>query len=258
MHIGFVGLLCLHALVAHGTGANNFRLEVESAVKKELEAWRQGAQYEGPDLGAAQSGRAMSAETRKLGLRIGEDSEMLHRVGDGDADKTIKGSLTVKGQLTAERVVVREALSAPGIPASSITAGSAKESAGLNYMLSGLHCHWQGSKFQGCPSSQFSWNGVANMVPGSAKLTKVAATSDKAAADQLSVEFGVPYAARPICSVQFQDEVLYAKVHATTSKVQITIEAGCGCPKLWAETNSWLTILCHGSAESQVANEVSK
>eukprot|EP00658_Telonema_sp_P-2_P019965 TRINITY_DN17856_c0_g1_i2.p1 TRINITY_DN17856_c0_g1~~TRINITY_DN17856_c0_g1_i2.p1 ORF type:complete len:146 (+),score=37.34 TRINITY_DN17856_c0_g1_i2:29-466(+) len=100
-----------------------------------------------------------------------------------------------------------------------------------------------------CIRDRLSWNGAANMAPASAKLVQVAATQDREAHDQLVVEFVKPYVARPVCTVQFQDQLLFAHVYASERSVKVSLEASCGCPQKWQETVVWLTIMCQGSAE---------
>jgi len=251
---GHTVLLCLLGLAWVARANSPLEVEVEAAVRKELTSWRKEGD-DSPDLGDGSPEAIPGASTtaQQLARALGEDArvENLHRIGQqsGADGKVVEGSLTVNGKLTAQRVVVKDAFSAPAILASSITTAVGDDDApNLKYLFSALHCHWEGSKLTGCPSSQVAWNGAANMVPGTAALTILPETTESDGGDQLEIDFATPYATRPLCTVQFQDQVMYAKVHTTERQVQISLEAACGCPKRWSESQIWITVICHGTA----------
>jgi len=251
-----LGVICV------ARGSSPLEEEVETAVRKELSSWRNDGDSE-LDLGDGSPGALAGASTtaQQLARTLGEDAraDSLHRVGQGlgDDGKVIQGSLDVKGTITAQRVVVKDAFSAPAILASSITTAVGDDGApSLVYLFSALHCHWEGSRLTGCPSSEVAWNGAANMLPASAAISVLGPTDDSDGSDQLEINFATPYATRPLCTVQFQDQVMYARVHTTEKRVQISLEAACGCPKKWSEIQIWITVICHGTAtldESPVA-----
>eukprot|EP00658_Telonema_sp_P-2_P019967 TRINITY_DN17856_c0_g1_i7.p2 TRINITY_DN17856_c0_g1~~TRINITY_DN17856_c0_g1_i7.p2 ORF type:complete len:160 (+),score=22.13 TRINITY_DN17856_c0_g1_i7:214-693(+) len=156
--MALLGLLLLQCVQAAHQGIGPMEDEVEAAVRKELHAWRESGQ---PILGEAMDTEGFAMETARLGHRIGAASmaDGLASVGHGQG-KRIKGSVVVDGELSAQRVVVKDSLSAPGFLSSSITVGEqGRGGPGALYLFSALHCHWEGQMLKGCPSEEVPGRG---------------------------------------------------------------------------------------------------
>lgn len=107
------------------------------------------------------------------------------------------------------------------------------------YMLSAMHCRWDGptGRFMQC-SSTHAWGGAANF-----DITPQRTT---ASSNGLTIGFQNTYKGNPYCSVEFKDIAALRRVDPAPSAVTIWLHNGDGGPKNWNAVRTWVTVVCHG------------
>ena len=107
------------------------------------------------------------------------------------------------------------------------------------YMLSAMHCLWDGpsGRFTQC-SSGHAWGGSANF--------EISVSASRAVGNGLTVGFQNHYRNRPFCSVEFADVAALKRVNAGSSNVTIWLHKPSGEPKQWSSVRTWMTVVCHG------------
>jgi len=107
------------------------------------------------------------------------------------------------------------------------------------YMLSAMHCRWNGptGRFTQC-SSGHAWGGSANF--------EIALSRSRAVGNGLTIGFQNTYKGKPFCSAEFTDIAVLKRVNAGSSNVTIWLHNPSGDPKNWNEVTTWITVVCHG------------
>lgn len=109
------------------------------------------------------------------------------------------------------------------------------------YMLSAMHCFWNGSvsRFQNCSNSH-AWGGNANF--------DVTGPQTRAVGNGLIVQYKQGYHGKPYCSVEFQGIVALRRVDPLDNAVYIYLHSPNGSEKAWNTVSTWMTVICHGIA----------
>lgn len=107
------------------------------------------------------------------------------------------------------------------------------------YMLSAVHCYWNGTvnRFQSC-SATHAWGGQANIDLSAGRST--------ATANTLILHFKQAYAKRPFCSLEFQDIVAHKRLEPRETGVYVHLHDITGRALPWKQVSSWVSMTCHG------------
>lgn len=183
--------------------------------------------------------KATAAQKAEAARRMEAMAAKLRAAGKPLQNLPMPGNVVATTTTTTTTPAAKVPAGKPGVVRSGNVMRAPRPDIDDPYMLSAMHCRWDGptGRFMQC-SAKHAWGGAANFDISKARTS--------ASTNGLTIGIQNSYKGKPYCSVEFQDIAQLRRVQPEPTAVTIWLHNGDGTPKNWDEVKTWVTVICHG------------